>query len=112
MLKELIMNLARQGRIELDVDEIGDANITTVVFGSYDPVLLPVLSPRLKFQSTRGIYQVNDLCAKELVGEPNYQGGDGFIGDSHFNDEEVLYEVHSLTTNAQSTNERRKKNSR
>ncbi|CAL8162575.1 unnamed protein product [Prunus armeniaca] len=56
MLKELIMNLARQGRIELDVDEIRDANIATIVFGSYDPVLLPVLSPRLKFQSTRGIY--------------------------------------------------------
>ncbi|CAL9000479.1 unnamed protein product [Prunus brigantina] len=88
MLKELIMNLARQGRIELDVDEITDANVATIVFGSYDPMLLPTLSPRLKFQSTRGIYQVNDLCAKELVGEPNYRGGDGFIGDSHFNDDE------------------------
>ncbi|CAL2238574.1 unnamed protein product [Prunus armeniaca] len=56
VLKELIMNLARQGRIELDVDEIADANVATIVFGSFDPVPLPTLSKRLEFQSTRGIH--------------------------------------------------------
>ncbi|CAL2246850.1 unnamed protein product [Prunus armeniaca] len=44
LLKELIMNLARQGRIELDVDEIADVNVATIVFGSFDPVPLPALS--------------------------------------------------------------------
>ncbi|CAL8990814.1 unnamed protein product [Prunus brigantina] len=53
MLKKLIMNLARQGRIKLDVDEITYANVATIVFGSFDPMSLPTLSPRSEFQSTR-----------------------------------------------------------
>ncbi|KAI5312468.1 hypothetical protein L3X38_041641 [Prunus dulcis] len=88
VLKELIMNLARQGRIELDVDEIADANVATIVFGSFDPVLLPTLSKRLEFQSTRGIHQVTDPCTEEVAGKLNNQGGDGFIGDSSFDDNE------------------------
>lgn len=31
---------------------------------------------------------MDDLCAKEVVGEPNYRGGDVIIGDSSFNDDE------------------------
>ncbi|CAL8990429.1 unnamed protein product [Prunus brigantina] len=88
VLKELIMNLARQGRIELDVDEIADANVATIVFGSFDPVPLPVLSKRSEFQSTTDIYQKTGLCTKEVVGEPNNQCGDGFVGDSSFDDNE------------------------
>ncbi|PQQ11586.1 uncharacterized protein Pyn_35765 [Prunus yedoensis var. nudiflora] len=80
------MNLARQGRIELDVDEITEANVATIMFGSF--VSLPTLSQRLKFQSTRGMHQVNDLCAKEVAGEPYYRGGDGFIGDLSFDNDE------------------------
>ncbi|KAI5343815.1 hypothetical protein L3X38_011691 [Prunus dulcis] len=56
VLNELIMNLARQGRIELDVDKVSYTNVAAIVFGSFDPVLVPALSPRLKFRSTRGIY--------------------------------------------------------
>ncbi|KAI5342409.1 hypothetical protein L3X38_010284 [Prunus dulcis] len=82
------MNLARQGRIELDVDEIADANVATIVFGSFYQVPLPALSKRLEFQSTRGIHQVTDPCTEEVAGKPNNQGGDGFIGDSSFDDNE------------------------
>ncbi|CAL9004675.1 unnamed protein product [Prunus brigantina] len=88
VLKELIMNLARQGRIELDVDETAEANVATIVFGSFDPVPLPVLSKRSEFQSTRGMHQETGLCTKEVVGEPNNQCGDGFVGDSSFDDNE------------------------
>ncbi|CAL8088710.1 unnamed protein product [Prunus armeniaca] len=45
---------------------------------------LPVLSQRSEFQSTRGIHKVTDLCMKEVAGEPNNRGDDGFIGDSPF----------------------------
>ncbi|CAL2246943.1 unnamed protein product [Prunus armeniaca] len=71
ILQELIMNVARQGRIELDVDEITDANVATIVFGFFNSVPLPALLSRLEFQSTRGILQVIDLRAKEVVGKPN-----------------------------------------
>ncbi|CAL8168232.1 unnamed protein product [Prunus armeniaca] len=53
---ELIMNLAMQGRTKLDVDKIADANVATIVIGSFDLVSLPTLLPRLEFQSTRGIH--------------------------------------------------------
>ncbi|KAI5343265.1 hypothetical protein L3X38_011141 [Prunus dulcis] len=88
VLKELIMNLARQGRIELDVEEIADANVATIVFGSFDPVPLPALSKRSKFEATRDKHQVTNLCTKEVVSEPKNQGGDGFVGDSSFDDNE------------------------
>ncbi|CAL2239779.1 unnamed protein product [Prunus armeniaca] len=56
VLKELIRNLASQGRIELDVDIVAYTNVATIVFGSFDPMSVPALSPRLEFRSTRGIY--------------------------------------------------------
>ncbi|KAI5328298.1 hypothetical protein L3X38_027695 [Prunus dulcis] len=65
-----------------------DANVATIVFGSFDPVPLPALLKRLEFQSTRGIHQVTDPCTEEVVGKPNNQGGDGFVGDSSFDDNE------------------------
>ncbi|KAM2838647.1 hypothetical protein COP1_030341 [Malus domestica] len=40
ILKELIMKLAQQGRIELDLEDTAATHITTVVFRSFDPVLL------------------------------------------------------------------------
>ncbi|CAL2271127.1 unnamed protein product [Prunus armeniaca] len=120
VLKELIMNLARQGRIELDVDEIAEVNVATIVFGSFDPVPLPVLSKRSEFQSTRGIHQKTGLCTKEVVGEPNNQCGDGFVGNSSFDDNEgwkLVTRWKSRTKripqrqNAQSKKERRKRGS-
>ncbi|KAI5342011.1 hypothetical protein L3X38_009886 [Prunus dulcis] len=93
VLKELIMNLARQGRIELDVDEIADANIATIV---------------------------TDPCIEEVAGKPNNQGGNGFVGDSSFDDNEgwTLVTRRKPRTkripqrqNTQSKRERRKRSS-
>ncbi|VVA37242.1 PREDICTED: retrotransposon, partial [Prunus dulcis] len=93
VLKELIMTLARQGRIELDVDEIADANVATIV---------------------------TDPCTEEVAGKPNNQGGDGFIGDSSFDDNEgwTLVTRRKPRTkripqrqNTQSKRERRKRSS-
>ena len=42
ILKDLIMKLAKQGRIHLDLDEIVESNHATVTFGSLDPVSLHV----------------------------------------------------------------------
>ncbi|VVA38898.1 PREDICTED: CCACVL1_17306, partial [Prunus dulcis] len=70
LLEKKVIELpkSRQGRIELDVEEIADANVATIVFGSFDPV--------------------TNLCTKEVVSEPKNQGGDGFVGDSSFDDNE------------------------
>ncbi|KAM2613716.1 hypothetical protein TB2_028423 [Malus domestica] len=40
VLKELIMKLAQQGRIELDLEDTAATHTTTVAFGSFDPVPL------------------------------------------------------------------------
>ncbi|KAM1935129.1 hypothetical protein ACFX15_019229 [Malus domestica] len=40
ILKELIMKLAQQRRIELDLEDTAATHTTTVVFGSFDPVPL------------------------------------------------------------------------
>ncbi|KAM1849373.1 hypothetical protein ACFX14_013415 [Malus domestica] len=40
ILKELIMKLAQQGRIELDLEDTAATHTTTVVFGSFGPVPL------------------------------------------------------------------------
>ena len=40
ILKELIMKLAQQGRIELDLEDTAAKHTTTIVFGSFDPVPL------------------------------------------------------------------------
>ena len=42
ILKDLIMKLAKQGRIHLDLDEVVESNHATVTFGSLDPVSLHV----------------------------------------------------------------------
>ncbi|KAM1762656.1 hypothetical protein ACFX12_005275 [Malus domestica] len=40
ILKELIMKLAQQGRIELNLEDTTATHTTTIVFGSFDPVPL------------------------------------------------------------------------
>ncbi|KAM2779109.1 hypothetical protein COP1_014416 [Malus domestica] len=40
ILKELIMKLAQQGQIELDLEDTAATHTTTIAFGSFDPVLL------------------------------------------------------------------------
>ncbi|KAM1325671.1 hypothetical protein ACFX2H_046348 [Malus domestica] len=40
VLKELIMKLAQQGRIELDLENTAATHTTTIAFGSFDPVPL------------------------------------------------------------------------
>ncbi|KAM1500224.1 hypothetical protein ACFX10_022816 [Malus domestica] len=40
VLKELIMKLAQQGRIELDLKDTAATHTTTIAFGSFDPVPL------------------------------------------------------------------------
>ena len=42
ILKDLIMKLAKQGRIHLDLDEVVESNHATVTFGLFDPVPLLV----------------------------------------------------------------------
>ncbi|KAI5350413.1 hypothetical protein L3X38_003304 [Prunus dulcis] len=79
---------ARSSEKRLGHETESDANVATIVFGSFDPVPLPALSKRLEFQSTRGINQVTDPCTEEVAGKPNNQGGDGFVGDSSFDDNE------------------------
>ena len=43
VLKDLIMNIAKRGRIHLDLDEVVESNHATVTFGLFDPVPLLVL---------------------------------------------------------------------
>ena len=43
ILKELIMKLAQQGRIELDLENTAATHTTTIVFGSLDPVPLQMM---------------------------------------------------------------------
>ncbi|KAI5327328.1 hypothetical protein L3X38_026724 [Prunus dulcis] len=71
-----------------DVEEIVDANVTTIVFGSFDLVPLPALLKRSEFQATQHKHQVTNLCTKEVVSEPKNRGADGFVGDSSFDDNE------------------------
>ena len=40
ILKDLIMNLTKQGKIELDLDDVAEVNCTTVTFGSFESVPL------------------------------------------------------------------------
>ncbi|KAM0981028.1 hypothetical protein TB2_013881 [Malus domestica] len=42
VLKELIMKLAQQGRIELDLEDTAATHTTTIAFGTFDPVPLRV----------------------------------------------------------------------
>ena len=42
ILKDLIMKLAKQGIIHLDLDEVVESNHVTVIFGSFNPISLYV----------------------------------------------------------------------
>ena len=42
ILKDLIMKLAKQGRIHLDLDEVVESNHATITFRSLNPILLHV----------------------------------------------------------------------
>ncbi|KAM1670586.1 hypothetical protein ACFX1X_044605 [Malus domestica] len=42
VLKELIMKLAQQGQIKLDLEDMAATHTTAIVFRSFDPVLLQV----------------------------------------------------------------------
>ena len=48
ILKDLIMKLAKQGRIHLDLDEVVELNHATVTFGSFDFVQLHVPLKKLE----------------------------------------------------------------
>ena len=43
VLKDLIMKIAKRGRIHLDLDEVVESNHVTVTFGLFDPVPLLLL---------------------------------------------------------------------
>ena len=43
ILKELIMKLAQQGQIELDLEDTAATYTTTIMFGSFDPVPLQMI---------------------------------------------------------------------
>ncbi|KAM2374308.1 hypothetical protein ACFXTH_043238 [Malus domestica] len=51
ILKELIMKLAQQGRIELDLEDTAATHTTTIMFGSFDPVPLQEI-PNHSYQCT------------------------------------------------------------
>ncbi|KAM1401550.1 hypothetical protein ACFX2F_028685 [Malus domestica] len=51
ILKELIMKLAQQGQIELDLEDTAATHTTTIVFGSFDPVPLQEM-PDHSYQCT------------------------------------------------------------
>ncbi|KAM1094241.1 hypothetical protein ACFX2B_009147 [Malus domestica] len=42
ILKDLIIKLAQQGQIELDLEDTAATHTITIAFGSFDPVLLQV----------------------------------------------------------------------
>ncbi|XP_024200614.1 uncharacterized protein LOC112203951 [Rosa chinensis] len=53
VLKDLIMNLAKQGRIELDVDDVAEVNCITIEFGSFEPASLPPLPMKAPYHLSR-----------------------------------------------------------
>ena len=42
ILKDLIMKLAKQGRIHLDLDQVIESNHVIVTFGSFNPIPLHI----------------------------------------------------------------------
>ncbi|KAM2657977.1 hypothetical protein EV1_013288 [Malus domestica] len=46
VLKELLMKLAQQGRIELDLEDTAATHTTTIAFGSFDPIPLQTTPDR------------------------------------------------------------------
>ena len=63
VLKDLIMKLAKQGIIHLDLDEVVESNHVTVTFGSFDLVPLHV-SPK-KLGACTGTIQCKSLKPKQ-----------------------------------------------
>ena len=53
VLKDLIIKLAKQGRIELDVDEVDAVNCTTISFGSFQPVQAPSMSIKVPYHFSK-----------------------------------------------------------
>ena len=63
ILKDLIMKLAKQGRIHLDLDEVVESNHVTVTFGSYD--LVPLHVPLKKLGACANTIQCKSLKPKQ-----------------------------------------------
>ena len=63
ILKYLIMKLAKQGRIHLDLDEIVESNHATVTFESFDRV--PLHAPLKKLGTCANIIQCESLKPKQ-----------------------------------------------
>ena len=71
VLKDLIMNLAKQGRIQLDIDDEVEVNCTSIVFGSFEAVRLPsspirqpfelssIACEKVQFEAAESLKQVN-----------------------------------------------------
>jgi hypothetical protein len=71
VLKDLIMNLAKQGRIQLDVEDEVEVNCTSIVFGSFEAIPLPsspmrqpfelslVACEKVKFEAVESVKQVS-----------------------------------------------------
>ena len=62
-LKDLIMKLAKQGRILLDLNEVVESNLAIVTFGSFDPIPLHV--PLKKLGACASIIQCESLKPKQ-----------------------------------------------
>lgn len=58
VLKKLIMKLAQEGRIKLDLEEAAKVNTTNIVFGSFDPVPLCLSPVKPRPQSSKGKHEV------------------------------------------------------
>ena len=63
ILKDLIMKLAKQGRIHRDLDEVVESNNATVTFGSFD--LVPLHVPLKKLGACASIIQCESLKPKQ-----------------------------------------------
>ncbi|KAM2035390.1 hypothetical protein EV2_039381 [Malus domestica] len=75
VLKELIMKLAQQGRIELDLEDTAATHTTTIAFGSFDPVPLQAALDHS--------YQCSSCTIPSAQPSPGANGQ-----DAHTNDEE------------------------
>ena len=63
ILKDLIMKLAKQRRIHLDLDEVVESNHATVTFGSFDPI--PLHAPLKKLRACTITIQCDSMKPKE-----------------------------------------------
>ena len=63
ILKDLIMKLAKQGRILLDLNEVVESNHATITFGTFD--LIPLHVPLKKLGACATIIQCESLKPKQ-----------------------------------------------